>query len=71
MNYIVKFAIDIISKRNLISRRTGEFDITTDHKAEILNNDNQRLKYLIYEDVQPKLKQKIFNVEIIETVISD
>lgn len=68
MEYTVEFGIDVISKRNLISRKNGEIDITTEATVEELNwEDNQKvLKDMIYLDVQPKVKQKIFNVEILK-----
>lgn len=67
MEYTVKFGIDVISKRNLISRKNGEIDLTTDVVIDDLKQSNNEkvLKHMIVADVQPKLKQKIFNVEII------
>lgn len=68
MEYTVEFGIDMISKRSLISRKNGEIDITTDATIEELGwEDNQKvIKDLIFIDVQPKVKQKIFNVEILK-----
>ena len=66
MEYVVEFGIDVISKRNLVSRKNGEIEVTTDASIEELNyEDNKKvLMDMIYVDVQPKVKQKIFNVEI-------
>jgi len=68
MVYIVEFGIDVISKRNLISRKNGDIEVTTDATVEELNwEDNKNvLKEMICADVQPKVKQKIFNVEILK-----
>lgn len=68
MEYTVEFGIDVISKRNLISRKTGEIGITTDATIEDLQREDNRktIMNMIYLDVQPKLKQKIFNVEILK-----
>lgn len=67
MEYTVKFGVDVVSKRNLISRKNGEIDLTTDAVIDDLKQlDNEKvLKHMIVKDVQPKMKQKIFNVEII------
>lgn len=58
----------MISKRNLISRKNGEIDITTDATIEDLQRKDNRktIMNMIYLDVQPKVKQKIFNVEILK-----
>jgi hypothetical protein len=68
MEYTVEFGVDVISKRNLISRKNGEIDVTTEATIEELNwEDNKKvLMDMIFLDVQPKLKQKIFNVEILK-----
>lgn len=68
MEYTIKFGLDIISKRNLISRKNGEIDLTVEADLEDLKRtDNEKvLKQMIHKDVQSKLKQKIFNIEILE-----
>lgn len=34
MDYKIKFGIDVISKRNLVSRKNGEINLTTDATTE-------------------------------------
>lgn len=65
MDYIVKFALDVVNKKSLVMRKYGEVDISTNESVEQINNDNQELKDLIRTDLQPKVKQTIFNVEIL------
>lgn len=68
MEYTIEFGIDVISKRNLISRKNGEIDVTTDATSEEMwFGDNQKvLKDMVFSAIQTKVKQKIFNVEILK-----
>lgn len=68
MDYTIEFGLDVISKKGLVSRKNGHIDITTDATIEDLQREDNRktIMDMIYLDVKPKLKQKIFNIEIIK-----
>lgn len=67
ISYTVKFNIDCISKKSMISRKSGEVNITTDAVPEDLMYSND-LMYLIAKEMSKKLNKNIFNVEIINVI---
>jgi len=70
MKYTVEFGVDMIGKRNNIKRVNGEIDMTSLEQVSLdqLQCDENKnvLKGIIKQNVQPKYKQQIFNVEIIK-----
>ena len=69
--YTVEFDIDVISKRSLISRKSGEIYINSHLSLTDLKKEENAIKALIYQDVQPKVKQQIFNIEICKVKIAE
>lgn len=67
MEYTIKFNFNCISKRSVISGKSGEVDITTDAKKEDLKT-SQELIGLIALDMAKKTKQSIISVDIIEVL---
>lgn len=67
MEYLVKFGIDVISKRNLISRKEGVLGLIVEADLEDVQMPENLpvIKDMIIQDVQPKIKQRIFNVEVL------
>ena len=63
MEYTVSFNFNCINKRSMISRKSGEVDITTDAQPEELKT-NQDLADLIVDDMARKTKQVVLSVDI-------
>lgn len=66
--YTVKFGVDTISKRSIVRRRNGEMNVTTDATLEDMRREDnaKTLKDMFYMDVHNQVKDKIFNIEILE-----
>ncbi len=68
MEYTIKFNFNCLSKRSVISGKSGEVDITTDAKKEELKT-SQELIGLIALDMAKKTKQSIISVDITDVII--
>ena len=66
--YKIDFGVDVISKRNLISRKNGDCVFKTAATlSDMKMKENQGvIVNMIFNDIQPQLKQKIFNIEILK-----
>lgn len=67
MEYTVKFKFDCINKRSLISRKSGEANITYDGIRKDLKKSKE-LILLIANDMANKTRQSIISVDVEEIV---
>lgn len=69
MEFKVEFAFDCINRKSLVMRKYGEFNLTSEKDIDIEAlkwEDNAKIiKDMIYLDIKPKVKYKIFNIEIL------
>lgn len=70
MEYTVKFNFNCINKRSMVSRKSGEVDITTEAKTEELMT-SQEVISLITTDVSRKTNQSILSVEITDVQVKN
>lgn len=61
--YTVSFIFDCINKRSMVSRKSGEVDITTDATPEELMSSDG-LKAMIIQEMARKTKQVILSIDI-------